>query len=73
MTDKADVFIDGGYFAKIRQNLGVYNVNFAKFSDLLCADSNMERLFTFYYDCPPFQSLIPTAIEKTRKAGFDTV
>lgn len=71
MTDKADVFIDGGYFAKIRQNLGVYNVNFAKFSDLLCADSNMERLFTFYYDCPPFQSLIPTAIEKTRKAGFD--
>lgn len=71
MVDKADVFIDGGYFAKVRENLGVYNVNFAMFSDLLCADSNMQRLFTFYYDCPPFQSNPPTATERIRKANFD--
>ncbi|MCJ7431056.1 NYN domain-containing protein [Candidatus Bathyarchaeota archaeon] len=69
MIDKADVFIDGGYFAKVRQNLGVYKVDFAKFSDLLCG--SMERLFTFYYDCPPFQSNPPTEEEKIRKAGFD--
>jgi hypothetical protein len=35
MTDKADVFIDGGYFAKVRENLGVYDVDFEKFSDIL--------------------------------------
>jgi uncharacterized LabA/DUF88 family protein len=69
MADKAAVFIDGGYFAKVRQNLGVYKVNFAKFSDLLCG--SMERLFSFYYDCPPFQSDIPTEEEKRKKAGFD--
>jgi uncharacterized LabA/DUF88 family protein len=69
MTDKAAVFIDGGYFAKVRQILGVNNVNFCKFSDLLCG--NLERLFTFYYDAPPFQSNPPTETEKRRKAGFD--
>jgi len=69
MADKADVFIDGGYFAKVRQNLGVYKVDFARFSDYLCG--NIERLFTFYYDCPPFQSDVPTEEEKTRKANFD--
>jgi len=67
--DKADVFIDGGYFAKVREHLGVYKVDFAKFSDLLCG--KMERLFSFYYDCPPFQSHPPTGDEKTRKAKYD--
>ena len=69
MTDKADVFIDGGYFAKVRENLGVYDVDFEKFSDILCG--SLERLFTFYYDCPPFQSSIPTEHEKAKKTGFD--
>jgi uncharacterized LabA/DUF88 family protein len=69
MTDRADVFIDGGYFAKVRENLGAYDVNFCVFSDLLCG--NLERLFTFYYDCPPFQSNPPTAEEKSKKANFD--
>ena len=69
MPDKAAVFIDGGYFAKVRQNLDVYDVDFCKFSDLLCG--NYERLFTFYYDAPPFQSAIPTQAEKMKKASFD--
>ena len=69
MGDKADVFIDGGYFAKVRQALDVYKVDFEKFSDLLCG--NMERLFTFYYDCPPFQSNPPTKEERIKKANFD--
>jgi uncharacterized LabA/DUF88 family protein len=72
MADKAAVFIDGGYFAKVRIALGVYDVDFCKFSDLLCSLSGKERLFTFYYDAPPFQSAIPTADEKARKARFDT-
>jgi uncharacterized LabA/DUF88 family protein len=67
--DKAAVFIDGGYFAKVRQNLGVYDVDFLTFSDLLCG--KYERLFTFYYDAPPFQSNPPTETEKNRKANFD--
>jgi uncharacterized LabA/DUF88 family protein len=71
MSDKADVFIDGGYFAKVREKLGVYKLSMVKFSDLLCECSNMERLFTFYYDCPPFQSNPPTETEKIKKAGFD--
>ena len=69
MPDKASVFIDGGYFAKVREHLGIYNVNFAGFSDLLCG--TMERHFTFYYDAPPFQSNPPTPTERQRKAGFD--
>jgi len=69
VADKAVVFIDGGYFVKVRQALGVNNVNYGKFSDLLCG--NLERHFTFYYDAPPFQSDPPTAVENTRKAGFD--
>lgn len=69
MTDKAAVFIDGGYFAKVRQNLNVYDVDFCKFSDLLC--DKYERLFTFYYDAPPFQGAVPTTVEKQKKASFD--
>jgi uncharacterized LabA/DUF88 family protein len=72
MEDKAAVFIDGGYFAKVREALDVYDVDFCKFSDLLCSLSNKTRLFTFYYDAPPFQSAIPTEDEKSRKARFDT-
>ena len=37
----------------------------------MCSLSGKERLLTFYYDAPPFQSAIPTADEKTRKARFD--
>jgi uncharacterized LabA/DUF88 family protein len=69
MVDKAAVFIDGGYFAKVREKLGMYDVDFCKFSDLLCG--SLERLFTFYYDCPPFQGSPPTAEERIRKANFD--
>jgi uncharacterized LabA/DUF88 family protein len=71
MVDKAAVFIDGGYFAKVREALGIYDVDFCKFSDLLCELSKKERLFTFYYDAPPFQSATPTEDEKERKARFD--
>lgn len=69
MPDKASVFIDGGYFAKVRQQLGIYDVSFVNFSDLLCG--SMERHFTFYYDAPPFQSNPPTTDERTRKSRFD--
>jgi len=65
MVDKADLFIDGGYFAKVREKLGVYDVDFCKFSDLLCG--NLERLFTFYYDCPPFQGNPPMLKKKLER------
>ena len=69
MVDKADVFIDGGYFAKVREALGIYKIHFARFSDILCGD--MERLFTFYYDCPPFQGSPPTQEERIKQVNFD--
>ena len=69
MVDKAAVFIDGGYFVKVREYFGLYRINFAAFSDLLCGD--YERLFTFYYDAPPFLSNPPTTDEKTKQANFD--
>jgi uncharacterized LabA/DUF88 family protein len=69
MTDKAAVFIDGGYFSKVREALGIYKVHFGKFSDLLCG--SLERFMTFYYDCPPFISDNPTPEEKRKKSDFD--
>jgi len=69
MPDKAEVFIDGGYFVKVREHFGIYKVNLAIFSDLLC--DQMERHFTFYYDAPPFQSNPPSEEERRKKAGFD--
>lgn len=69
MKDKAAVFIDGGYFAKVREQLDIYRVDFAKFSDILCGE--LERVWTFYYDCPPHQSSVPTPEEKRKVAEFD--
>ncbi len=71
MTDKAVVFIDAGYFVKVRENLGIYRINFEKFTDILCEENDVERFWTMYYDCPPFVSNPATAEEKTRESKFD--
>jgi uncharacterized LabA/DUF88 family protein len=67
--DKAIVFIDGGYYAKVRRN--VFNdapIKLDKFSELLCSKHNCERVRTYFYDCMPYQSDPPTADESWRTA-----
>ena len=48
---KAAVFIDGGFFGKVLDDLGHQRIDYAKFSDNLCGDH--ERLRTYYYDLLP--------------------
>lgn len=62
--DKAAVFIDGGFFLKVLNDLGRPRVDYEKFSDNLCA--NNKRLRTYYYDCLPYQSDPPTPEERER-------
>ena len=64
--DKAAVFIDGGYFAKILQGFGEPRLNFEDFSNELCKRSNAERFRTYFYDCMPYQGDPPTPEEKRR-------
>jgi uncharacterized LabA/DUF88 family protein len=61
---KAAVFIDGGFFGKVLEDLGHPRIDYAKFSDNLCG--NHERLRTYYYDCYPYQSDPPTLAERER-------
>jgi len=69
--DKAAVFIDGGYFKKVRENFGDPKVDFLRLSEDLCKRCSCERFRTYFYDCPPFQSNPPTTEERERKRRFD--
>ena len=62
--DRAAVFIDGGFFLKVVNDLGRPRVDYEKFSDNRCADN--KRLRTYYYDCLPYQSDTPTLEERER-------
>jgi len=57
MTDKTAIFIDNGYFKKIQESLNV-RVDYLKFVNLIMG-SDCERLRTYVYDCPPYQSNPP--------------
>ena len=70
--DKAIVFIDGGYYNKVRKN--VFNepdIKLDKFSENLCNANDCERLRTYFYDCMPYQSNPPTTDERRRYAQKD--
>ena len=62
--DKVAVFIDGGFFGKVLDDLGKPRIDFEKLSDNLCAGN--KRLRTYYYDCLPYQSDPPTPEERER-------
>jgi uncharacterized LabA/DUF88 family protein len=62
--DKAAVFVDGGFFGKVLDDLGKPRIDFEKLSDNLCADN--KRLRTYYYDCLPYQGDPPTPEERER-------
>jgi len=67
---KVAVLIDGGYFAKVLENLfGEPNIDYEAFSNKICGDA--ERIRTYYYDCMPYQSNPPTLEERKRYAERD--
>jgi len=68
--DKAAVFIDGGYLARVlKDEHGEVAVDFASLSEKLC--QGCDRLRTYYYTCMPYQSSPPTAEERERYASMD--
>lgn len=62
--DKAAVFIDGGFFGKVLDDMDKPRIDFEKLSDILCEGN--RRLRTYYYDCLPYQSDPPTTEERER-------
>ena len=62
--DKAAVFIDGGFFAKVLDDMGKPRIDFERLSDIMCEGN--RRLRTYYYDCLPYQSDHPTPEERER-------
>jgi uncharacterized LabA/DUF88 family protein len=62
------VFIDGGYLDKILKNLyGEARIDVGKLTDELVGSD--EKLRTYYYHCPPYQSHPPTSAESERFAN----
>jgi len=64
--DKAAIFLDGGYFAKVLKNFDEPKVDFLKFSEILSKNGNSERFRTYYYYCLPYQGSPPTEEERKR-------
>jgi uncharacterized LabA/DUF88 family protein len=70
LSDKAAVLIDNGYLSKVlKYKFDEVKINHELFSDILCG--SCERFRTYFYDCPPFQSEVPTLEEKERKSKSD--
>ena len=66
LPDKGAVFIDGGYFSKVRLTLGFASVHldYASLSDKLCA--GCDRFRTYYYDCMPYKDQTPSPDDEKR-------
>ena len=55
MSDKASLFIDGGYLARIlKDSFSEARIDFGKLSDEVCSKVDCFRLRTYYYTCEPF-------------------
>lgn len=68
---RAAIFIDGGYLDKVvERELGGQRFDLFKFSTE--AAGLDERLRTYYYHCPPYQSAPATDEERARTARADS-
>jgi len=65
--EKAAVFLDGGFFSKVRLHFGRPELDWVKFCDKICGD-NCERLRTYFYDCMPYRDDPPTPEQQKRYA-----
>lgn len=73
------IFIDGGYYSALAEKHYHTRIEFPKFveeiKNVIAAKTpeSVDILRTFYYDCPPYQSLNPTISERQKygqKIGF---
>jgi uncharacterized LabA/DUF88 family protein len=70
--EKAAVFIDGGYFAKVLKLVfPASSIDFEKFTDELCKEQGCERMRSYYYSCMPYQDSPPTSAQSVRYARMD--
>jgi len=68
---KCAILIDGAYLEKVRDNdFNGMRVDIGKLGDELAG--TMERLRTYYYNCPPYTGTPPTPEEKNRLALSDS-
>ncbi len=71
---KVAVFIDGGYLANIlKHHFSEPRLDYAKLVKWICEDDELFR--TYYYDCLPYQSSVPSDEERqmlSRKQRFLT-
>ncbi len=51
--EKGAIFIDGGYFNKIKKLVGRIEIDYAGFCDLVCNKLKIRRLRTYYYHSLP--------------------
>ena len=61
---KIAIFIDGGYLDKVFKNEFTSYADLSKISQEIC--QGKEILRTYYYNCLPYQSSIPTQAENDR-------
>ncbi len=53
-SEKAAIFIDGGYLNKIiKKNFRGLPLDYLKLSDKICSDLELNRLRTYFYHCLP--------------------
>jgi uncharacterized LabA/DUF88 family protein len=65
---RAAIFIDGAYFEKVIKNeFGEITIDFKKLVEVLT--DGRELLRTYYYNCLPYQSTVPTPEESKRFAN----
>lgn len=69
MMSRYAVFIDGGYVRKVLEQFGKPRISYLRLSQEVARGE--DRLRTYYYDCPPFTTNVPSEEEKTRQSRFD--
>ncbi len=75
MGDSVAIFIDGGYLEKVlKEDFGQPKVDFKKLSlEIVRQVGGGRTLYrTYYYNCPPFQSSVPTDEERRRLASQES-
>ncbi len=77
MSDKAVVLIDGGYLSRLNKDVFCdgngkpFRVDYGKIGQILAGRHSCELFRTYYYNCPPYLSHLPTEEEKTKQKKFD--
>ncbi|PZN11560.1 MAG: NYN domain-containing protein [Bacillota bacterium] len=62
--DQAAVFIDGGYLSSVLRQFGKPRIRYEQLARWACEGYKLYRVY--YYDCPPYQSSVPSKEERER-------